>query len=453
MVPGSRSPRMSTSARLARVMEEFSMQLSSTTARHRLARRVIGVGAVAGLTVTGLVMTGPAASAAVAVFPNNVVVFPDRDFVSVEGYKDHAGETATLTVTRDGKVMGAAEAKVSGGEVAFEVNHPGGVCWGNQVKDTSTLPQVTPDIKAGDVVSISFPDGAHDETTTSSATVIKDMTRNGTTVTVEGTFGSDVKPDNMEQRIINPDLVDVVGKRDVRALPGPVVPAPKGGYSSGMDIAADGTFVATYVFDTLEGAETTAAADLGERAMSWQVVDADGNRQGLTIAEYGEAGGPGMGGCPMGPGDQSAPDGTASVVRPASDKSTAVVNWNPTAAQPGADAVSGYSVEAINSATQAVTGNRVGANATQATLGGLSTDPSVTYTFEVRSMTGAAPAQKLSVPFTMGGAAGTPGDTTQPNLTVSPKGGALNTEQGPDATTAVEASSVTVASNGQVFFT
>ena len=30
--------------------------------------------------------------------------------------------------------------------------------------------------------------------------------------------------------------------------------------------------------------------------MNWEVQDADGNRQGLTIAEFGEAGGPGFGG-------------------------------------------------------------------------------------------------------------------------------------------------------------
>ena len=37
-----------------------------------------------------------AASAAVPEFPNNLVVFPNRDFVTVEGYQDHIGETALL---------------------------------------------------------------------------------------------------------------------------------------------------------------------------------------------------------------------------------------------------------------------------------------------------------------------------------------------------------------------
>ena len=40
--------------------------------------------------------------------------------------------------------------------------------------------------------------------------------------------------------------------------------------------------------------------------MAWQVEDADANRQGLTIAEFGELGGPGMGGCPAGPGRSGA---------------------------------------------------------------------------------------------------------------------------------------------------
>ena len=72
----------------------------------------------------------PAANAAVPAFPDNIVVFPDRDFVSIEGYEGHAGETATLEVKRAGKIIGSAEAAVDAGGVAFEVNHPGGVCWG-----------------------------------------------------------------------------------------------------------------------------------------------------------------------------------------------------------------------------------------------------------------------------------------------------------------------------------
>src|SRR6185436_8435894 len=90
---------------------------------------------------------------------------------------------------------------------------------------------------------------------------------------------------------------------------------------------------------------------LGERAMSWQEEDADGNRQGLTIAEFGEGGGPGMGGCPAGPADQASPAGTYSAVRSTADKTQLAVSWTPPTPVPGADAVSGYSVEAIAPAT------------------------------------------------------------------------------------------------------
>ena len=255
---------------------------SSGKSPGRSFRTALALGSVAGLAATSLIVVLPA-TAAVPGFPNNVVVFPDRDFVSIEGYADHAGETATLEVSRPGVgVIGSAQAVVSGTDVAFEVNHPGGVCWG---ADTGL--QVTPDIRAGDVVAITFPDGTRDETTTSSATVTKDMTLDGLMVTVEGTIGQDVNPAQTEQRIINPDLVELVGRRDVRATPGPLTPAPKGGYSSSLEFPTSSTFLATYVFDTAAAAATAAAADLGERAMSWQVEDAAGNRQGLTIAEFG----------------------------------------------------------------------------------------------------------------------------------------------------------------------
>ena len=401
------------------------------TARRRAVRASIGATAALGLALTPLALFAGAASAAVPEFPNNVVVFPNRDFVSLEGYSEHAGETALVEVTRPGiGVVGSAEGVVSGTDVAFEINHPGGVCWGN-----GTALNVTPDILAGDIVSVSFPDGSHDETTTSSATVTQNMVQDGTTVTVEGTFDPTiVNPDFLEQRIINPDLVPVVGKRDVRALPGPIVPAARGGYSSGMAFPTPGHFVATYQFDTQAAADTTAAADLGERAMNWQVQDADGNRQGLTIAEFGEVGGPGFGGCPAGPADQSAPAGTASVVRTGA---TALLKWTPVTAVPTADPVTGYSVEAIGTPNgagqQTSTGLRVGVNTTQATLSGL--DPTASYTFEVRSMAGA----KLSIPFRMGAT-----DTTAPTLSLNPQ---------PVAGTVVETNAVNVNSNGQVFFT
>jgi hypothetical protein len=115
------------------------MRRSSSTAtgtgrpdRRRVARLAA---ALAGASLAATATVGViVATAAVPAFPDNLVVFPDRDFISVEGFADHAGETATVEIKRGGTVMGSAKAVVSGTDVAFEVNHPGGVCWGN---DTS----------------------------------------------------------------------------------------------------------------------------------------------------------------------------------------------------------------------------------------------------------------------------------------------------------------------------
>ncbi len=58
-------------------------------------RTVVAALVAAGLAGSALVLPGIAA-AAVPTFPDNVVVFPDRDFVTIEGYQDHVGQTATV---------------------------------------------------------------------------------------------------------------------------------------------------------------------------------------------------------------------------------------------------------------------------------------------------------------------------------------------------------------------
>lgn len=58
-------------------------------------------------------------------------------------------------VARGATLMGAAKGKITaGGE--FEINHPGGACWGND----AAFPQVTPDILPGDKVEVKFAEGA-----------------------------------------------------------------------------------------------------------------------------------------------------------------------------------------------------------------------------------------------------------------------------------------------------
>ena len=409
-------------------------------------RAVVAALVAAGLAGSALALPGIAA-AAVPTFPDNVVVFPDRDFVTIEGYQDHVGQTATIEVWRGTQIVGSAQGVVEAGDVAFEVNHPGGYCWG-----AGTNLKVTPDIKPGDRVSIRFGTAANadadDSTTVADAfvnadSVLDEATR---TLTVTGAFNGGLNPAQVEQRIVNPELTATdVARRDVRAVPGGLVAAPKGGYSSNLEITGN-TFTATYVFTTLETARIAATGG-GERFMSWQVEDAEANRQGLTIAEYGELGGPGMGGCPAGPADVGAPAGTAQVIR-SGDGLSAQVSWTPQTAVPDASPVSGYSVLAIDTSVTpaAQAGVRTDAAAKQATIGSLTNGK--IYTFEVRSL---AQDGSSSKPFTIGTAAG--GGTQNPGaeagITLTPAGGAT-------IETAIAAGLVTAAgtpAGGQVWYT
>lgn len=305
----------------------------------------VAVGATA--QATGAV----AAGTGVPVFPDNLLVFPNRDFVTVEGYQDHIGETATVEITRPNVgVIGSAQGVVAEGDVAFEVNHPGGYCWG-----AGTGLNVTPDIQPGDVASIRFGNTPAGDTRVQDAFVSADAVQNGTTVTVTGHIGPGVNRDNVEQRIVEPALTGTsIGRRDIRALPGPLTPAPRGGYRSGLEFTGD-TFTATYVFDDPAVAKIAANAALGERLLSWEVTDLLANRQGVTIAEFGEAGGPGMGGCPNGP-LQSGPPGPSDVIA-AKVPGGIKLTWTPATAFPGTPPITGYRATAV--AQRTVNGEQV----------------------------------------------------------------------------------------------
>ena len=191
----------------------------------RRRRAVVAALVAAGLAGSALALPGIAA-AAVPTFPDNVVVFPDRDFVTIEGYQDHVGQTATIEVWRGTQIVGSAQGVVEAGDVAFEVNHPGGYCWG-----AGTNLKVTPDIKPGDRVSIRFGTAANadadDSTTVADAfvnadSVLDEATR---TLTVTGAFNGGLNPAQVEQRIVNPELTTTdVARRDVRG-PGRATPS------------------------------------------------------------------------------------------------------------------------------------------------------------------------------------------------------------------------------------
>ena len=310
---------------------------------------------------------------------------------------------------------------INAGNPAIEVNHPGGICWG-----AGGGINATPDILPGDQIVVKLngaATAAADATTLSPKVTGHSLDQAGTTLTVTGSFGPDVNPDFLEQRIINPDLKNTdVNFRDVRAVPGPLTPDRRSptAYSSGMDVnAANRTFTATYQF---ANAATAKLADAGAlRSMSWQNLDANANRQGVTIQEDGETGGPGFGGCPA----AAAAAGPASPtnVTATDGGTTTTVNWKVPTTVPGTSPIVGYTVRAVS---QTSTGGG------QDEIGKRISDPAATTatlptglagkTVEVRSYTAAGESWPPAVANKNTGA-GTATDTTVPTVAAAPPGG------------------------------
>jgi Chitobiase/beta-hexosaminidase C-terminal domain/Fibronectin type III domain len=402
------------------------------------------------LATSLLIAPGTAQAALPLTADDNLTIFPNRDMITMEGWAGRADQDVTIEVYRGTQLMGAAK-----GKAGFEINHPGGACWGND----PSFPQVTPDIQAGDKVVAKFIEAG---TPVTYETIVQDvhvdpssdpeMNATGTGFTVSGHIGEGVNPANFEQRIINPDLTDTeIGRRDIRALPGPVVPSDKGGYSSGVAIAGT-TFTATYQFTDPNAARNAAMAQAsgGERAMAWESVDAAGERLGLTIAEDDEPGGPGMGGCPMGPADANPTAGQYHVNwgTDADGNPTAAVLWGEAAAEPGASPLTGYSVEAVEKTDsdadgeRDVVGRRTDLGDVDSTLTGLH-GTSQDWAIEVRALTENGVAGPLFAQATSTG--GTPAPGTEADGTV------------PTATFAVDtAGKVVLSSNeadAQLFYT
>ena len=118
-----------------------------------------------GMAVVGF-SGNPASAAPLPTFPDNLVVFPERDFISAEGFDSHVGENALVQAIRPGVgVVGGAEVTLGPGGVPFEINHPGGYCWGNDIAgfrdgaDPNTIPKITPDLQPGDQIVLTFANG------------------------------------------------------------------------------------------------------------------------------------------------------------------------------------------------------------------------------------------------------------------------------------------------------
>ncbi len=234
----------------------------------------------------------------------DVTVFPERDFVSIDRFP--AGTDLQVVVRRgSSSVVGTARGIV-GRNGVFEVNHPGGVCWTGQ----------TPDIVPGDwidvftVVNGSFSSGQKQRVIYT--TIKKPAYINNGVVKVEGftLTAPDVNNKQFafplgltEQRIINPDFTPTrIGRRDIRAdLTGGRV-GNIAGVTGTLTALGGGKWEAVY--RGLFSNEQQLAVAGQSRSMAWHSADVNGNRFGLTISEFGEVGGPGMGGCPA-PGSAS----------------------------------------------------------------------------------------------------------------------------------------------------
>lgn len=308
--------------------------------------------------------------------PNNIICFPERDFCTIENFIGETGKSLLVEVNRNGAVIGSATGVVSGDVNAFEINHPGTRCWG----DGTTL-KVTPDIQPGDLVTIK-----------SGALLLGDMTiqngfvtsysLSGTTLTITGFVGSTVVTGNLEVRVVNPLLLDTtVAKKQINAVTGPLT--PNVGFSSGIEITGT-TFTATFTFDSQNAADIAGSGE-GISLRMWQETAPNGARQGLTISEYNQVGGPWSSLCPPGPQNLGSPLVHAIAV------SGNLIKWVPGQDAIGSPATTGFSINLLR-------GNQVYGYRTPKTDNQVAfdiTSLAADDIIEVRSMIGT----KMSEPF------------------------------------------------------
>ncbi|KAI8917618.1 hypothetical protein DFJ77DRAFT_312140 [Powellomyces hirtus] len=388
----------------------------------------------------------PFARAALPVAPSNLIAFPDRDFVTIEGFAERVGQKMLLEVFRGTTVVGSALGTVSGTDVAFEINHPGGVCWGE-----GTGLKVTPDIIPGDRIAVSINGQVLADSTVQNVAIEKiDYVPGSRVFTITGNVAAGIPLANTEVRVINPSLTaTVVGRRDMRAVAGDYTTrAFANGYRSGIVESTLGSvrkFVAT--FEVAANAAnavsvaTTAATGGGARVLTWLAPA----NQGLTISEFGETGGPGMSGCPAGPTNQPPTAGAFAAVF--SSAGQVKVSWTPAVPIPGTSPVTAYDIIVVPkpaAATRQTMGFRTDASVNTVTVANLPAGASfATHDIEVRSLAGV----RTSDPFAISGGTGTFDPVVNIVLTASPP------ENTADPTAVVTATSVTFSSNVQIYYT
>lgn len=366
-------------------------------------------GTVASVLALGLVTGGITALPAQAINsdpptgPGNIEVFPTRDMVAVTGYTAQAGKRATFSLIRDGAVVGKAVGTVDGTGF-LEVNHDGGICWG-----AGSDIQVTPDVQAEDEIRVDFSDGHYDGAKVSDVEVlevVRDDSRR--TLTLTGRYGAGVDmpgadlltdPGRFAVEIVNPDMRNASSRVGERAIGWPTDKPTTGytvaGSTTGTD-ATGGGFTVTYTFETTADLELAARGEV--IALAWQGVPDPATgieaQYGLTLAEFGEAGGPGMPGCPAGP-REVLPQQPADVTARGGGPGSIVVDWSAAATAPGSPPVSGYTVRAVHGEDE--TGKRLSAEARTTTLTGLAVGEVHAVEVSSRSSAGASEPVVLHV--------------------------------------------------------
>jgi hypothetical protein len=312
----------------------MSMPLSWGAGRARMLARTLFVTVLGAVALLCALLASDAQAAPTP--PHVITAFPQRDFVSAEGYAQ--SDTVTVEIVHPGAPL-APVGTVSGivpqddpGTDGFdglvEVNHPGGACWVGS----------TPDMRPGDIVRITIDSGPNagqvDETVVANVAAQRPVQTGTNTLEVHGTAadanGAPIDLAQLEQRLVSPgNQFTRSGARTLRA-PGegriaydPVDP----------DTNPNGTkWTATYTL----GARDMALALAAEARAMWLGADPLLANE-ATIFEIGAGvvGGP-QAPCtapkeilPPPPGVEAVPPTTpANVAATVSNNNTATVTWD-----------------------------------------------------------------------------------------------------------------------------
>ena len=294
-------------------------QRSGRWAASALAALVTSMAMLASGTAFAVVMEPP-------LLPQDITVFPERDFTSISGFAPNAD--LLVEVVRPNAPIITAEGRTDATGF-LEVNHPGGVCWIG----------TTPDIAPADMVRVTYRDTSNNQSLMpaptagwGSATTTQNVTATQAVVVQQGTApnitytvvvkgqaqlaGTRIPLDRLEVRIINPEFIgglrSRITRRDIRAdsTGGRVAGPPEATGTLAYDPPTIGNsqpLTFTAVFTGLNADESLLAVEGQTRVMGWQQTTTAGDRLGMTIYEVGESGGPGLGGCPAGPNGVVAP--------------------------------------------------------------------------------------------------------------------------------------------------